>query len=306
MKKAIITGATGLVGMAVARYLTSCGIEVLCLGRKAINKLDISLLFGETATYLKLPMEEIASLAEKIKTVDWAPDSACVFFNFAWQGDKKLTDGSFEDQLKNAIFAAEAVRVAKKLGCTKFVNAGTLEESFVEQFLATNKEHTYQSTQTDYALAKLASRDMCKMLAYLEKIDYVHTRLSVPLAANLSSGTYVSVTLKKILEGNAIERPISKQLFDIIFTDDVARAYYLIGLNGKNKADYFIGTSQPATLGHYFERFTRLVEGKDIPEAEIKLVYDTFMFDTKPLKRDTGFVAASRLSEVIEMYRSHE
>lgn len=306
MKKAIITGATGLVGKAVARHFTSCGIEVLCLGRKTLNKLDTSLIFGQTATYLKLPMEEVASLTEQIQTVGWAPDRECIFFNFAWQGDKRLTDGSFENQLKNATFAAEAVKVAKKLGCIKFVNAGTLEESLVEQFLKTNKEQTYQSTQLEYALAKLASRDMCKMLAYLEKIDYVHTRLSIPLAANLSSGTYVSATLKKIIEGKDIEPPINNQLFDIIFTDDVARAYYLIGLNGKNKADYFIGTSQPTTLKYYFERFTRLVKGNDSPEMAFQQIDDTMMFDTKLLYQDTGFMATSLPSEIIKKYKSHE
>jgi len=300
MKKAIITGAAGLVGMAVARHFSSLGIEVLCLGRKILSSEDINRDFGVGSSYLRLAMEDMDSLVERVDLMAWSPGAECVFFNFAWRGHKKLTDGSFGEQLSNAIHAAEAVRSAKKLGCIKFVNTGTLEETFVEQLLEGMSDHPYQSTQSDYALAKLASRDMCKMVAYLEKIDYVHTRLSVPLAPDLSRGTYVAATLKKIVEGKPYEGPTNKQLFDIIFTDDVARAYHLIGLRGKNKADYFIGTSRLITLGQYFEMFERLVSSNCSDEADIAAAASVGHFDTEALYRDTGFVATTRFQDMIK------
>jgi nucleoside-diphosphate-sugar epimerase len=138
------------------------------------------------------------------------------------------------------------------------------------------------------------------MIAYLEKIDYVHTRLSVPLAKNLSGGTYVSETLKKIIEGKPFDPPINNKLFDVVFTDDVARAYYLIGFHGRNKANYFIGTERPATLEHYFKRFAHLVKGNDFPEAEINVSDKSMTFDVSPLHADTGFMASSRFEEIIE------
>jgi len=300
MKKAIITGATGLVGMAVAKHFSSLGIEVLCLGRQILNAEDISRHFGVGSSYLRLAMEDMASLVERVDSIAWSPGAECVFFNFAWRGDQKLTDGSFGEQFSNAVHAAEAVRSAKKLGCIKFVNTGTLEETFVEQSLEGGSEHPYQSAQSDYALAKLASRDMCKMVAYLEKIDYVHTRLSVPLAPDLSRGTYVAATLKKIVEGKPYEEPTNKQLFDIIFTDDVARAFHLIGLKGKNKADYFIGTSRLITLGQYFELFERLVSSNCSDEADITAATSVVSFDTEALYRDTGFVATTRFQDMIK------
>ena len=300
MKKAIITGATGLVGMAVAKHFSKLGIEVLCLGRQILSPEDISRNFGVGSSYLRLAMEDMASLVGRVDSMAWSPGAECVFFNCAWRGDKKLTDGSFGEQLSNAVHAAEAVRSAKKLGCIKFVNTGTLEETFVEQSLEAGSEHPYQSTQSDYALAKLASRDMCKMVAYLEKIDYVHTRLSVPLAPDLSRGTYVAATLKKIVEGQTYEEPTNKQLFDIVFIDDVARAYHLIGLSGKNKADYFIGTSRLITLGQYFEMFERLVSSNCSDEANIAAAASVLSFDTEALYRDTGFVATTQLQDMIK------
>ena len=302
MKKAIITGATGLVGMAVAGHFASRGVETLCLGRRVLSPADVRNHFGAGSNYLCLAMEDIASLAERVDLMTWSPGSECVFFNFAWRGCEKLTDGSFSDQVSNAVYAAEAVRAAKKLGCIKFVNAGTLEETLVERFLAGNYDYTYQSAQMDYALAKLAARDMCKMIAYLEKIDYVHTRLSIPLASDLSRGTYVAATLKKIAEGMSYDAPLSSQLFDIIFLDDVARAYCLIGVNGKNKADYFIGTSMPATLSQYFARFEYIVKNYPSEAADLVAATDTEFFSTAAIHQDTGFVATTRLRDIIEKH----
>ncbi|MDG1012728.1 MAG: NAD(P)-dependent oxidoreductase [Luminiphilus sp.] len=302
MENAIITGATGLVGSAVARYLATHGVNVLCLGRQPLNSQKVTSLFGNGVTYLGLAMEEISSLPERMKELSWLPDTPTAFFHFAWQGQERLADGRFADQLNNAIYAAEAVRIAKQIECTRFINAGTLEETFVEYFLQGIDKTPYRSGQTDYALAKLASRDMCKMVAYLERIDYIHTRLSVPLAPDLFRGTYVSSTLEKIARGEAYEAPQNDQLFDIVLTDDVARAYYLIGQKGRNKADYFIGTSRPTTLRQYFEQFQQLVLG--LPVQPDKPVSDKSarLFDTHALRQDTGFVTSAGFQDVVQRW----
>ena len=140
------------------------------------------------------------------------------------------------------------------------------------------------------------------MIAYLEKIDYVHTRLSVPLASNLSRGTYIAETLKKIAEGKPYDEPSNKQLFDIVFIEDVAQAYYLIGLKGKNKADYFIGTSKPATLEQYFKKLSYLVNDSSVEELDIDVAIDddAELFDTEPLCQDTGFVVLTKFEDMIK------
>lgn len=303
MKKAIITGALGLVGMSVAKYFSSKGVDILCLGRSALNPEDIGRNFGPRSRYIMLQMEDICLLPGKIDLIGWSPGVECVFFNFAWCGHEKLADGTFGEQINNAIYAAHAVHTAKKLGCIKFVNAGTLEETFLENILAGKSNQPNPSTQSNYALAKLASRDMSKMIAYLEKIDYVHTRLSIPLVPDLSRGTYVAATLKKIAEGQSYDVPTNNQLFDIITIDDLARAYFLIGLNGKNKADYYIGSGRPATLSQYFERFARLVNGSCSDETTVEVIDDTLIFSSRDLYKDTGFVSSTQFEKIAEMVR---
>lgn len=301
MKKAIITGATGLVGLYVARYLSAMRISVLCLGRQSLSKTAAIELFGDKISYLQLPMEDINSLEAQLNKIKWSPEGDCVFFHFAWQGDKRLTDGNFSAQLINASYAANAVRTAKKIGCVKFINAGTLEETYIERHLKSAVNTIYQSQQSDYALAKLASRDLCKMVAYMEKIDYVHTRMSIPLAPDLSVGSYVAKTLKLISEKRAYTPPQNKALFDIISTEDVAHAYYLIGKFGLNTADYFIGTAHPATLAEYFDYFARHSHGEGKCTPENKHQDELKIFSIETLQRDTGFVPAVQFENIVQL-----
>jgi len=302
MKKAIITGSTGLVGLAVAKYLSKKSIDVLCLGRNKLNDIEIKNKFGSgNITYLCINMEDILSLHEEINKIGWLPSDSCVFYNFAWGGIGKLTDGDFQAQFNNSIYCSNAVLSAKKLGCSKFVNVGTLEETLAEHFMRNAKKNTtYISSQINYVISKLASRDMCKMVSYLEKIDYIHTRLSVPLDPHLNNGGYISSVLAKIYEDKAYDKPKNTQLFDIILIEDVAKAYYLIGIKGKNKADYFIGTSQPKTLSQYFELFEQAKCGEINIKSDSNYTTSNGIFNIDSLVNDTGFILSNNFEDIIK------
>ncbi len=300
MKKAIISGSTGLLGRALVKLLCLKGIELLCLGRKELDKRSCEEIFGSSAVkYLCLPMERILELKRKSEEVNWVTDNSCVFYNFAWSGEKKLTDGTFKSQLENVGNSANAITVANDLGCKKFVNAGTIEETFADSWFK-NSSKEFNSTQMNYSLAKIAARDMCKIVAYLCKIDYVHTRLSVPLDFTLQNGSYVANTLKKISKNIKYQKPTNSQLFDIISVEDVAKAYLLIGCHGKNKADYYIGSSRPATLEQFFNAFEKLLKTKNIKKTEKFFSNKSSFFNYSQLKQDTGFSPSSIFEDILK------
>ena len=262
MKKAIVSGSTGLVGSSVVRSLIEKKISVLCLGRKKISDEDLIKKFGQHVQYLVIDMDDIESLPEKIKTLDFEIGQECVFFNFAWGGNNSLTDGGFDKQFKNSINSSKAVKIAGALGCSKFVNCGTIQESIAE--LSINNNFKFNNSQRDYAISKIATRDMCLMIAYLEKIDYVHTRLSVPLDPKVENSGYISNVISNIMNGKEYSKPKNDELFDITHIDDVANAYYLVGLNGQNKSDYYVGTSSPRTLNEYFKITEKFYNGEKV------------------------------------------
>lgn len=296
MKKAIITGSSGLVGRSLVKYLSSKEIDVLCLGRKHLAPNDVDQLFGKDISYIQLAMEDIAELSYRISCIGWEVGDECIFYHLAWSGDKKLVDGSFEDQFRNATFSSLAVKEAKKLGCLRFINSGTVEETYAEWHVANGA--TFTSSQKNYAIAKLASRDMCLMISYLDKIDYVHTRLSVPLSPDLSIGGYIPQTLKRIVNKDSYKTPNNDQLFDITPILDVASAYHLLGLYGKNKNDYFVGSGKPTKLIDYFHNVERAISGLPIDQKNYSDVYSSEFFDNTLLRADTGFVPSTNIYEL--------
>lgn len=298
MNSAVITGAGGLIGSALAKHLSSLGIPLLCLGRKTITQDKVRDHFGEMAEYAALPMDNIACLPEIVQSSSWRPGRHTVFFHFAWSGRNGLTDGSLDEQLNNAVWAAEAVKAASNLGCQTFVNSGSIQESFVEQHAAAKGCPEIDSGQLNYALAKLASRDLCKITAYMECIDYVHTRISVPLASDLSKGTYIARTLGQIMSGESFEHPLNEALYDFVLLEDVTRAYFEIGKQGRNQRDYFIGPGQPASLKQHFETFKNLLDGED-SEVYLDRGKSPDFFDVRPLLDDTGFVPTKGLKDII-------
>jgi nucleoside-diphosphate-sugar epimerase len=303
MDKAIITGASGLIGSAVVRELLRHDIDVLALGRKHWKDVDPKrLTTSNKLKYIQIEMSEILSLSEKVKEIGWDPGCFCVFYNFAWSGVNQLTDGAVEDQIKNVTYSANAVVLAKEIGCTKFVNIGTMEETFAEKYLEFDwYKRDYHSSQGIYAVSKLAARDICKMVAYLQKIDYVHTRFSVPIDVNLRASGYVPAVLKQIANGGDYDTPRNNQLFNLIPLEDLANAYYLIGQKGKNKADYFIGTAESRTLTDYFKIFKNIVEDLEKNNVEYSPSCEQFLeteaFSISDLIRDTAFAPSGTFED---------
>ncbi len=253
MDSAIVTGATGMIGNALARQLASSGIRTLCLGRRPLAIDQKKTLFPlPNAFYASIGCAGFKSLSVVLEREPWAPGDSCVFFHCAWGGASSLTDGTFAEQFSNVSLSAQALMAAKALNCRRFINVGSIEETIAERHVNEQLTERYSGRQPYYAMAKLASRDICRILAYLNKIDYVHARVSAPIDDTLSRGGYIAATLRAILEGKRHAPPQNPQLFDVIPVSEVARALHLIGWRGRNTADYFIGSGAPRTLAQYF------------------------------------------------------
>jgi len=293
MKKAIVTGASGAIGRYVIRELLDNGIKVLAIGRKSgINTEFFIKNSCNNLSYCQLDLKEIDLLPKKLNEIGWVSGKSCVFYHFAWSGFTSLTDGTVDDQLKNVTYSANAVKIAKELGCVKFINSGSLEETFAEKYLENNwNNNQYHSNQGSYAISKLSSRDMCLMVAYLEKIDYVHTRFSAVYNNELNLKGFICSSLKLILEGKKASIPQNNQFFDLISIEDLSKAYYYIGLKGENKVNYFIGTGKPKILANYFTELENSLQGvkSKAVNNELNLILCHKDFDVSDLKNDTGF-----------------
>jgi len=305
MERAIVAGASGFVGSAVVRMLLGKGVNVVALGRKLFENTELSLLNSEPElTYFQIDNSQMDELPERLSSVDWDVGGACVFYNFSWSGGESLTSGVVEDQINNVFSSVAMVKVASKLGCKKFVSVGTQEEKFMDDYLVEGwKKRSYSSSHDIYALAKISSRDQTKLAAYLNRIDFIHTRFSVPIDEALNGDGYVNSTLRKIYSNDEYTPPINKQFFDFIPLNELARAYYLIGMRAENRAEYFIGTGTARTLGEYFSRFSDIVGGRSVCDSHPDTsVHD---FEIKQITDEIGFKVQYNFDDIaIKLERS--
>ncbi len=290
MDSAVITGSTGLVGNALARRLAEAGVPVICVGRRVLTRSEATDAFpNRECTYVGLAESGIKSLPNALSELGHRIGSACVFYHCAWGGERSLTDGTFSSQFKNVNASADAVSAAQQMGCRLFVNVGSMEETLAEGHMRRTLHRPSPPNALNYAIAKLAARDACRIVAYLKKIDYIHTRLSVPLHDTLARGGYIPTTIRAIVEAQPYSPPKNPQLYDLISVAEVSRALHTIALHGRNTADYFIGTGAPRTLKDYFASAADVVAGRDgtahteMDGAVAKL------FSSDPLAEDTGF-----------------
>ena len=296
MKTAFVNGATGLVGQHLVEYLSHQGIQVFALSRSPADSTikDKWSILGVTEVVLQLA--DYDQLVDILAYSKYTVIGRSVFYHTAWGGEKSLTDGGIEKQMDNVKLAAKAIITANAIGCDTFVNVGSSQEVFLEEDLLMPSE----ISQSDYAIAKIAARDICLLLGYLNKINTVHTRLSVPIDPSLTRGGFIVNMLKRIIDGEPVDTIQNKQLFDLTLLPDVSRALYMIGCYAKNRSDYYIGTGQFKTLQEHFNYFkTKKVNNNESDKRSPP----NQRLSVREIKKDLGFQAQLNLLSIYEGIR---
>ncbi|AJC93647.1 NAD(P)-dependent oxidoreductase [Campylobacter volucris] len=295
MKNAIVFGATGYIGKALVEKLLSQNIKVLAIGRRNQYIQHTNLKYVYIDTILEVFFEQLMVMKNDFKDA--------VFYNVAWSGLDRLTNGEIQDQVKNIAMSSKAIQFASKLGCSKFINIGSQEEAIFNDFISSEKwkTTTYTSSPIYYAGAKFANMEMLKLLAYLEKIDFINTRFSIVIDKTLSGVSFVAKNLKSIVDGEIPQEVRNTQPCEIIFFDELIESYYQIGKFGKNKADYYLGIGKVDVLANYLSSFYEYkTNSKEYIQSKLnfdKKLLDTF--DPSSLCKDTNFYFKKDFSQIM-------
>ena len=293
MKKAIVTGANGFVGSNVCKKLCENGVEITAVIKdenenieniKALNNLDI----------VYCDLDSIESLTDKIGAGDYD-----VFYHFAWVGSAGPLRCDEEIQLKNALWTAKALRTAGKLGCKKFVNAGSIMEK--ETYTAVYTQDSKPGLPYIYGAGKLAARAICKPIANSLDVDLCWAVITNAYGAGEFSPRFVNSTIRKIIAGEPLQFTAATQNYDFIYIDDVAAAFYAIGEYGKTNREYTIGSGNARPLKEFIlEMQQALAPGAvpvfgDIPFTGVNMPLEAF--DTTAIKEDCGFIPSISFAE---------
>lgn len=294
MKRAVITGPTGSIGVALIQELIQQGVEVLAVCRKGSRRIN-NIPKHELVTCLELDLDCLKELPQLIN------ESYDVFYHFGWDGTFGNSRNNMSGQLLNIQYTLDAVEVASQIGCKKFVGAGSQAEYGRVEGVLNASTPTFP--ENGYGIAKLCAGQMSRILCEQKNMTHVWTRILSIYGPYDGENTMIMSTIRSLLNGETPSLTKGEQQWDYLYSKDAAKAMYLIGLKGVHGKTYCIGGGKTKPLLEYVEILRDYIDSSaklgvgDIPYAEKQVMY--LCADISELQNDTGFVADYSFEEGI-------
>lgn len=294
MKKALITGPTGAVGISLINELVQHGIYTTAVCRPDSKRRN-AVPKHELVEIVECGLHDLGSLAGRL-----AHDYD-VFFHLAWDGTYGQSRQDLYRQAENIIYTLDAVHAAVCLGCSTFIGAGSQSEFGHTKGIL----HPYMPCSPDngYGIAKLDAGRMSRLECAKMGMRHIWCRIVSLYGPYDGVHTMVMSGILKMLKGERPQYTKGEQIWDYIYSKDAARAFRLAAEKGKDGAIYCIGTGKTRRLKEFIYAIRDAVN----PELEIgfgELAYypNQVMHleaDISNLTEDTGFFPAYTFEEGI-------
>ena len=273
MKKIVVTGATSMIGVATINEAIKNNVEVLAIIRKDSKKID-RLPKSNLIKFLECDLDKfdtvdvsnfqirqlndekkwVATASTKPHNDDFKYD---VFYHFAWGNTDKNTRNDPVLQQKNIKYALDAVNLAKKLGCKKYIGAG----SQAEYGRVEGKLNASIPINPDiaYGMAKYAAGRLTNLRCKELNIEHIWVRILSVYGIYDGPNTMISYAIKELLAGKEPEFTKCEQKWDYLFSEDAGRAFYFIGDRGKANKTYCLGSGLARPLCDYVKTINKLL-----------------------------------------------
>lgn len=267
MKRVIITGPTGAIGMALTEYLCDRGIQVIAVVREDSQRKRY-IMESDNVAVVNCSLEEMAQLPQRVTQVmeykNWDKNRVIdVFYHFAWDGTFGASRNDMYLQNRNVRYALEAVDAAAELGCKTFIGAGSQAE--YGRFEGKLNAKTPVFPENGYGMAKLCAGQMTRLQCIEKGIKHIWARILSVYGPFDGSKTMVMSTIGKMLNGERVSCTKGEQIWDYLYSKDAAQMMYLLGERGISGKTYCLGSGNPKPLKEYIETIRKIVS----PNAEI-------------------------------------
>lgn len=294
IKKAVVTGPTGAIGIALCNELASNGIEVVAVCREGSARAD-ALPDHPMITKVFCDISRLESLKELVGCAD-------AFFHLAWAhtiGDGRNDMGA---QISNMQYTIDAVRVAKALCCSVFVGTGSQAEFGRVDGVITPDTPCFP--ENGYGIAKYSAGRMAKIECEKLGLDFEWVRIFSVYGPHDGPLTMVSSVITKLLKGEKPSLTAGIQLWDYLYSGDAARALMLVAQKGVHGKTYLIANGQSDKLCEYIYIIRDSIDKNlalgigEIPYPDGKII--NLQADISELCEDTGFKPLTDFKSGIE------
>ena len=294
MKKVVITGCTGTIGVALVNHLTEAGVTCVLLNpARFVN--ENAYVRRELLTFVDCSLDQYKEFALR----EDLPKDCDAFIHLAWMGTIGPGRDDVDLQIQNIQGAMDALDLAKAMGCKSFLGAGSQAEYGRGVEL---EERPFMPT-TGYGMAKLAAEQLGKLKAGKIGIRFNWVRIFSVYGPNSSPESLTQYVVTSLLNHVSPQLTPCEQIWDFLYTEDAVKALAYIADKGQDGKVYELGSGQTGTIRSFLEGVPALL-GIDVP----------IQFGAKPyppnqvmkmcahvddLKKDTGWEPTHSFDEGI-------
>ena len=299
--KAVVTGATGMIGYHLCKELSENDIVVYAVVREKSSKIN-RLANLKNVNIVECNLSNINKLKHLIS------EECDLFYHLAWDGTFGNDRNNLYGQIQNINYAVNAVDVAHDLGCKTFIGAGSQAE-FGRKNQPLNMSLSCEP-ENGYGVAKLCSCNMTRLECEKYGIKHIWTRILSIYGPYDIPETLVSSTIINLLNGSSIDTTNGEQIWDYLYVKDCVKALFLLGLKGKNNKIYCIGSGEGRPLSEYIKDIRKIIGKGCINFGKKSYSPKQVMYllaDITDLKKDVGFVPSysfeDGIRETIDYWR---
>lgn len=293
MKKVVITGATSMIGAALIKECVRNNIEVLAIVRHKSIHLD------------RLPKSHLIDIYEcnldDLDTIPKQSEPYDVFYHLAWDYVSKVKRDDPILQEKNIKYTLDAVKLAKRLGCQKFIGAGSQAEYGKVNYMITSE--TAVSPLTAYGMAKYAAGKLSGKLCEQYGIIYIWGRIFSVYGRYDNEETMLSYAINQFLKKEPARFSAATQMWDYLHENDAGRIFYLLGEVVKKNKVYCIANGHARKLKEFIMEMKEIFGEESI--CEFATEEDTsktigLQVDTSDLVKDIAYTPQISFREGIK------
>lgn len=271
--KIVVTGATGFVGKWLVNELLAQRDDVTILVQ---NKNKVPAEWNGIVHMAEASLEQICRLERS----DFPDGGADILFHLAWSGVSGQKRADSRLQIQNLQYTVDSVALAKRLGCHRFVNAGSIMEYEAMSYIPAGKAEPGMGNI--YSTAKLAADFMAKTTAVNQGMEYINLIISNIYGVGEYSERFLNSVLRKMLNHEPVPLTQGEQLYDFIYASDAAKAMALAGKKGEKNSAYYIGNIEQFPLKCFVRKMKEILESKSelqfgkVPFQGVMLSYKEF------------------------------
>ena len=229
MKRLVITGASGFIGRSASLLFSRYGIKIL-----AVDVFD-----RPPAEFASTDIEYLSCDVGKSNELKCAmmQFGADTILSLAWVGTEPSKRNDRSLQRVNIENTMHTLSVAAECGVRRFIGVGSAREIEYEYALTTG------SALPDdcYGEAKYETHKSCMLEAQNAGIECIWAIITNAYGPSCPENRLVPYLLEHFTSGRSPILTSCEQYYDLIFVEDVARALFLLGENGKPGKTYLIG-----------------------------------------------------------------